>query len=68
VDLLDQVGTKEDDLRPLRAFARGGPYSAKYLALRAGQAHLAAVKVSGDWHTSARALKLYRKTLGRRGA
>jgi len=68
VDLLDQVGTKEDALRPLRAFMRGGPYSAKYLALRAGQGHLAAVKASGDWHTSARALKLYRNTLGRRKA
>ena len=66
VDLLDQVGTKEDALRPLRAFMRGGPYSAKYLALRASQGHLAAVKVSGDWHTSSRAQKLYRNTLGRR--
>jgi len=65
LDLLDQVGTKEDALRPLKAFEKAGPYSAKYLALRAGQGNLAAVKVSGDWHTSARALRLYQKTVGR---
>ncbi len=65
LDLLDQVGTSEDELKPLRALAARGPYSAKYLGLRAGQEKLPAVKAAGDWTTSPRALRLYRETLGR---
>jgi Fic family protein len=65
VELLDMVGSKEDELKPLVAFERGGPYSAKYLALRAGQGELPALKQRGDWTTSARALSLYRKYGGR---
>src|SRR5207253_7957231 len=37
IDLLDQVGTREDELKPLRVLGRRGSYSAKYLGLRAGQ-------------------------------
>ena len=65
LDLLDQVGTREDELKPLRALARSSPYSAKYLGLRAGQEELPAVKVAGDWHSSERALGAYRDLVGR---
>ncbi len=65
LDLLDQVGTRDDELRPLRILARHSPYSAKYLGLRASQERLPAVKVSGDWQSSERALRLYRGRIGR---
>ncbi len=66
LDLLDQVGTREDELMPLRTLARSSPYSAKYLGLRAAQEQLPAVKVAGDWHSSPRALDLYRTYVARR--
>ena len=65
LDLLNQLGTAEDELRPLQYFEAKGPYSAQYLRLRAGQGRLPALKVSGDWHTSTRALRLYREATGR---
>jgi len=65
LDLLDQVGTAEDALKPLRKIAARGPYSAKYLGLRAGQERLPAIKIAGDWNTSPRALRLYREQVGR---
>ncbi|MFH1579699.1 MAG: Fic family protein [Thermoplasmatota archaeon] len=63
LDLLDQIGTALDELRPLKEFEEQGPYSAQYLRLRAGQGELPAVKRSGDWHSSERALQLYRSTI-----
>jgi Fic family protein len=65
LDLLDQVGTADDELRSLKNLAPKGPYSAHYLSLRAGQGQLPAIKVVGDWRTSARALRLYREFAGR---
>ncbi len=65
LDLLDQVGTREDELKPLRTLARGSPYSAKYLGLRAFQEELPALKLAGDWRSSERALGLYRELVGR---
>lgn len=65
LDLLDQVGTREDELKPLRTLARGAPYSAKYLGLRASQGELPAIKIAGDWRSSERALALYREHVGR---
>jgi Fic family protein len=65
VDFLDQVGTKDDELKPLKKFGRRGTYSAKYLALRSNQGELPAVKVRGDWRTSARAIQVYRDFVGR---
>lgn len=65
LDLLDQVGTADDELRPLKSLASKGPYSAHYLSLRAGQGKLPAIKVGGDWRTSNRALRLYREITGR---
>ena len=64
VDLLDQVGTKEDELRPLKKLERTSPYSAKYLALRASQGVVPALKVRGDWNTSPRVLSLYQEFVG----
>jgi len=65
LDLLDQLGTADDDLKPLRRLESKSSYSAKYLRLRAGQGKLPALKRSGDWHTSKRAIQLYRETTGR---
>jgi Fic family protein len=65
LDLLDQLGTAEDELKPLKQFEERSGHSAKYLRLRAGQGRLPALKVSGDWHTSRRAIKLYREKVGR---
>ena len=65
LDLLDQLGTREDELKPLKAFERRGAYSAKYLALRANQGELPAIKEAGDWRTSARAHRIYREAVGR---
>jgi len=64
VDLLDQLGTEEDELQDLKHIARNAPYSARYLSLRAGQGELPAVMVKGDWRTSARALRLYMDNVG----
>jgi Fic family protein len=65
LDLLDQVGTSDDELSPLKKLVSKGPYSAHYLSLRAGQGKLPAIKVSGEWRTSVRALRLYREFIGR---
>ena len=65
LDLLDQVGTREDELKPLRILSRDSSHSAKYLGLRAAQEELPAVKVSGDWHSSERAVRIYRDLVGR---
>jgi Fic family protein len=65
LDMLDQVGTADDDLRALKSFESKGPYSAQYLRLRAGQGKIPAIKVAGDWHTSKRALQLYQEVTGR---
>lgn len=66
LDLLDQVGTKDDALAPLADLARDGPYDAKYLALRASQGALPALKDGRVWRTSARAVRLYAEHVGRR--
>lgn len=65
LDLLDQVGTADDELKPLKKLASKGPYSAHYLSLRAGQGKLPAVKVAGDWRTSVRVIRLYVEITGR---
>jgi Fic family protein len=66
LDLLSEVGTTEDELKPLAELKIEGKYSAKYLSLRAGQGELPAVKVKGDWQTSRRTLGLYIEELGRK--
>lgn len=66
LDLLDQVGTAQDELRPLASLAEGSPYDAKYLALRASQGALPALKDGRAWRSSARALSLYVRHAGRK--
>jgi Fic family protein len=63
--LLDSVGTSVDALVPVGELAREGPYAAKYLALRASQGELPAVKERGAWRTSIRAVRLYHELVGR---
>ena len=63
--LLDDVGTDEDRLMDLSQLERDGPYTAKYLALRASQGHLPALKRGGQWWTSRRAVGLYRRDVGK---
>jgi Fic family protein len=65
LELLEMVGHADDELKPLAVLGRRGTYSAKYLALRASQGALPALKIAGDWRTSARALKLYREHAAR---
>jgi len=65
LDLLDQVGTQEDELKPLGALEARGDHSTKYLGLRASQGELPAIKTSGKWHSSDRATRLYTQFVGR---
>jgi fido (protein-threonine AMPylation protein) len=63
--LLAEVGGEDDALMRARELARDGPYSTKYLALRASQGELPAVKRGGRWLTSRRAVGTYRKEMGK---
>jgi Fic family protein len=65
VDLLDQVGTSEDELLDLKRAAKLSPYGPKYLALRCQQGALPAVRTGREWRTSKRALKLYLRLVAR---
>ncbi len=66
VDLLDQVGTAEDELTDLKKISKIAPYGPKYLALRCQQGVIPAVKTGGVWQTSRRALKLYTRHVARK--
>ena len=66
VYMLSYVGTSEDELRSLVQLESTGPYSAKYLALRARQGELPAMMIKHGWRTSTRALNLYIMEIGRR--
>jgi Fic family protein len=55
----------ERALVPLRVLAKGSPYTQEYLSLRARQSILAAVKIEGNWYSSAKALSEYQKKFGR---
>lgn len=65
VYMLSQVGTSEDELKSFAQLQSNSPYSAKYLALRAKQGELPAMMIKHQWRTSARALNLYVKEIGR---
>jgi Fic family protein len=67
LDLLDQVGTADDALQTITELGKSGPYDRKYLALRASQGALPAMKVKGEWKTSRRALVIYADAMGRKG-
>ncbi|KXB08308.1 hypothetical protein AKJ56_01555 [candidate division MSBL1 archaeon SCGC-AAA382N08] len=66
IDLLDQVGTKEDELITLKEASKKTPYGNRYLSLRCKQGELPALKSDGKWKTSETALKLYMETVGRK--
>lgn len=66
VFMLSHVGTSEDELRSLVQLEGDGPYSAKYLALRARQGELPAMMIHHEWRTSSRALEIYITEIGRR--
>jgi len=66
LDLLDQVGTESDELKVLWSFSAKSGFSGHYLALRAGQGELPAVKERGRWRTSARGLSLYKRHSSRK--
>ncbi|TET89141.1 MAG: Fic family protein [Methanomassiliicoccales archaeon] len=67
LDLLDQVGTQEDELKPFGTLKVRGDHSTNYLGLRASQGELPAIKMSGKWHSSERGVRLYAQFVGRRG-
>jgi len=66
VDLLDQVGTSEDELLPLKLVARQTPYGEQYLAVRCMQGEIPAIKTGGRWRTSLAAVKIYNGEVGRK--
>ena len=66
LDLLDAVGTAQDELISLKKAAKISPYSENYLALRCKQGELPALKSGREWRTSERALGLYREHTGRK--
>jgi len=63
--LLAELGGEDDALLRVSELARDGPYTAKYLALRASQGELPAVKRGGRWWTSRRAVGIYRRDVGK---
>lgn len=63
--ILDSVGTKDDELVPLRELERCSGVSAKYLSLRAGQKELPAIMKKGEYLSSRRACSLYKEFVGR---
>ena len=66
LDLLDAVGTAQDELISLKKAAKLSPYSENYLALRCKQGELPALKSGREWRTSERALGQYREHTGRK--
>jgi hypothetical protein len=54
-----------DGLLPITELGGDGPYSAKYLGLRASQGELPAIKKGGKWWTSRRAVGAYREAIGK---
>ncbi len=64
LDLLDQLGTAEDEMISLKDAET--PYEEKYLALRCKQGEIPALKEGREWRVSKRALRLYTETVGRK--
>ncbi|MFA5313704.1 MAG: Fic family protein [Methanomassiliicoccales archaeon] len=63
--ILDSVGTKDDELLPLKDLEKISGLSAKYLSLRAGQRKLPALMTKGEYLSSRRACSLYKEFVGR---
>ncbi len=66
LDLLDQLGTAEDELISLKKASKISPYDEKYLALRCKQGEIPALKEGREWRTSKRTIELYREEVGRK--
>ena len=66
LDMLDAVGTAQDELISLKKVANLSPYSENYLALRCKQGELPALKSGREWRTSKRALELYIEHIARK--
>ncbi|MGA1821987.1 MAG: Fic family protein [Thermoplasmatota archaeon] len=66
VDLLDGVGTSDDELIDLKTASELVPYDPKYLGLRCKSGVLPGVLSGHRWKTSRRALDLYMKDIGRK--
>ncbi len=66
VDLLDQLGTPEDELMSLKEISKFVPYGPKYLALRCQQGIVPAVKRGREWQTSRRVIEIYFKHVARK--
>ncbi len=65
IDLLSQVGTAEEGLKPLIEPQDEASYSSKYLALRAKQGELPALRARGERRSSMRALGIYMDEVAR---
>jgi Fic family protein len=63
--ILDSIGTKDDELLPLKDLEEISGLSAKYLSLRAGQRQLPALMIKGEYLSSRRACSLYKEFVGR---
>ena len=66
LDLLDMVGTSEDELIDLNEASGIVPYGHTYLGLRCKQGEIPGVLSGHRWMTSERALKLYLDHKGRK--
>jgi hypothetical protein len=66
LDLLDQVGTANDELISLKNASKISPYSEKYLALRCKQGELPSLRSGREWRTSKFAIELYIEYVGRK--
>jgi hypothetical protein len=66
MDILDQVGTSDDELISLKDATKITQYSKKYLALRCSQGELPSAMTSGKWNTSKWALELYSEYIARK--
>lgn len=66
LDLLDGVGTAEDELIDLKTASSLSSYDSKYLGLRCKQGKLPAILTGHRWMTSKRSLKLYIDLKGRK--
>ena len=67
LDLLDQVGTKDDELLSIKEAINSSPYGEKYISLRCKQGEIPSLKSGREWRTSKRALALYQEHGGRKG-
>jgi hypothetical protein len=66
LDLLDAVGTDDDELLELKRISSEVPYSTKYLGLRCKQGEIPGVFFGNRCHTSKVGLNLYMDKKGKK--